>query len=48
MDLIDAAWADATDEVRRDLVELLDEIILDAEDATMARVMANPFSVDST
>lgn len=47
VDLIDAAWTDATDEIRRDLVEFLDEIILDAEDASLARVMANPFSADS-
>lgn len=46
VDLIDAAWKDATDEVRRDLVEPLDDLILDAEDASLERVMANPYSID--
>ena len=46
VDLIDAAWKNATDEVRRDLVEQLDELIMDAEDASLERVMANPYSID--
>jgi len=46
VDLIDAAWKDATDEVRRDLVEALDDLILDAEDASIERAMANPYSAD--
>jgi len=46
VDLIDAAWKDATDEVRRELAEPLDDLILDAEDATLERLMANPYSAD--
>lgn len=46
VDLIDAAWKDASDEVRRALVGPLDDLILDAEDACLERVMANPYSLD--
>ncbi|MGD0837562.1 MAG: DUF6109 family natural product biosynthesis protein, partial [Polyangia bacterium] len=46
VDLVDAVWNEASDEVRRDLVEPLDDLILDAEDASIERVMANPHSMD--
>ncbi len=46
VDLIDVAWKDAADEVRRDLALPLDQLILDAEDASLERLMANPYSAD--
>ena len=48
VDLIEAVWNHANDEVRRDLAERLDDLILDAEDASIERVMSNPRSVDFT
>ena len=44
--LIDAVWNDASAEVRRVLAAQLDEVILDAEDSTMERMTANPWSID--
>jgi hypothetical protein len=46
VDLIDAAWDHAADDVRRELVMYLDELIMDAEDESIERVMSNPRSVD--
>jgi hypothetical protein len=42
VDLFDAAWNDASDEIRREFAMQLDEIILDAEDASIDRLMVNP------